>query len=104
MPLGKLVIAFAHLVPAALLDPFGKVKGGNHRPPDLGSDPEQAEREALCMLRVGLGSPLPLPPPAAGTYQPTPPTHPRERAARAAIAFGPHPTPTPPPHANKHAA
>src|SRR3546814_15816636 len=48
----QLVIAFAHLGPAALFDPLGEVEGGDHRALDLGCDAEQAEREPLRPIQV----------------------------------------------------
>ncbi len=55
MLLCQFVIAFADFGPATLLDPFGKVKGGDDRDLDLGRNPEQPEREALCPIEVGVG-------------------------------------------------
>src|SRR3546814_1544924 len=49
----QLVIAFANLFPAALLDPFGEMKGRHDRDLDFGRDPEQPERQALRLIEVG---------------------------------------------------
>src|SRR3546814_5073970 len=50
----QLVIAFANLFPAALLDPFGEMKGSHDRDLDFGRDPEQPERQALRLIEVGV--------------------------------------------------
>ena len=52
----EVVIAFAHLVPAALLDAFGKVEGGHDGGLDFGRDAEHAERQALRLEQVGVGA------------------------------------------------
>ena len=48
-PRRQLVIALAHFAPPLLLDPLGKVEGGNHLGLDLGRNAEQAERQRFDM-------------------------------------------------------
>src|SRR3546814_20335278 len=55
VPPCQLVIAFVYLFPAALLDPFGEMKGGDDRDLDFGRDAEQPERQALRLIEVGVG-------------------------------------------------
>src|SRR3546814_5542525 len=78
----QLVIAFANLFPAALLDPFGEMKGRHDRDLDFGRDPEQPERQALRLIEVGVSrgiAPMRL---AHGIDEPVTARKGRERAER----------------------
>ena len=51
----KLVIAFAHLAPAPLLDPLLEMIGGDDGDLDFCRDPEHPERQPLRLIEVRFG-------------------------------------------------